>query len=650
MSGSRSSPHSVASHASSVYSKKSTLSNSHRSLASHRSSSSRKSTLTNSSRSLSSTNSHKTSSSNTNRENETLSLQQKGQKRLESNRYADAIKYFTLALRTCDNDTTAKRSNRTIDSLYRYRCEALYEIGLFDLAVKDARNALKVEQSSAITRRTENGLVLRGQSLLLLGFSLLKMGGKLESAKKAFEDSIEVTEEAIDNLNFLSNNDQQATSPHFSKELLLSTIKDSKNGLTDIETFQALEGSLVDSSRKGYIIDLDSMLEISPGNIDLHTQKLKYLINRNRWFEVANHCEQIAAKASRYCRAEIFRGDLKNANPLTVVELESLDCDYFTRNDIATPRHLRMLPTAATHEAVSLLPKEFLPYYFTALRLEDRFDSALVACNSLRKTGESMETEKQKMIEMIKLRKEGNFLFRNGEFDQAASLFKQCLEVFSDTKSGGQLNAILYYNRGSCFYAMGQYQEAIAEFTHAISIHSMYTNAILHRARCYLKTGDRTKASANFNRYLTLVFGAKEHPYPPLYKGSNCYFDIPSEVTYRQVELVRAEMNVYNIVETNSGNTQPASLSLTQKLNRMIINFCCKNGVTDQVIIDTQSQARQDQRLRISNSNLTSSSTSGTKLVRCHGDPPSHATSIRSNSNFPTIMENEFDTKDRVDP
>ena len=678
-SAAHSSPRSVASHASRQ---------SKHSRRSHRSSSSRKkSSMSNSHRSLVSTNSHKSARSvashksvNSNRGKKTSSLRRKGKTQLDGMHYAEAIKSFTLAIQTCDQSqdwsgsddgNATNGTDGTMAVLYRYRCESLYEIGLYELAVADARKALKFEQSTTKSDLKEDGLVLRGKLLSLLGYSLLRTGNNLDSAKKAFDDSIQATKEAINEAKMLSESGQPSKSFVETKRLLTRTLDESKTGLNEIITYESLNEQLKDASQKGIIKKLDSVLDITPGKTDLHVQKIKHLIKRKRWFEVANHCEQMAAKASKYCGVGIFKGDLQDADPFPGMKLEELDPAYFTRSDTDVPHYLRMLPAAATREAVSLLPKEILPQYVTSLRLEDRCDAALLVGSDLQKSGVGVgriAQEWEKVNETIKLREKGNVLFRNGDFGRAASLYKQCLQVCSETNSGGQINAVLHYNCGKCYYAMSQYQDACTEFTHAISIHSMYSDAILQRARCHIQMKDRKKASANYRRYLTLVEGARELPYPPKHKGSDCWFDMPSDVTYRQVDSVRADMKKHKIADISNNQkhnnaefdlssfTERLSATFT-RLNAAFKELCCKKGVANQVVVNNR-QARQNpprpaETLRIpdSNSNLRSSfnsKTSGTNYVRFHGDPPSCAPSLRSSDH--RLLRSEFDTNGGREP
>ncbi len=673
-SGARSSPRSVASH---------TSRNSNHSRRSRRrsSSSTKKSTLSNSHRSLVSANSHKSARSvssnksvNSSRGKKTSSLQQKGKTQLGRKHYAEAIKSFTLAIRTCDksqddwsgsDDHNANNGTDGIMAvLYRYRCESLYEIGLYELAVKDARKALKFEQSTTYSDHSDDGLVLRCKLLSLLGYALLRTGNNLESAKKAFDDSIQLTKESIEKL---SESGQSSASLIETKMLLKTTLDESKTGLNEIVTYESIKEQIKDSSPKGIIIYLDRVLDITPGDTDLHVQKIKHLMKRKRWFEVANHCEQMAANAAKYCGVGIFKGDLQDADPFPGMKLEELDPAYFTRSGIDVPHYLRMLPAAATREAVSLMPKEILPYYVTSLRLEDRCDAALLIGRDLQKSGESVGTirkEWEKVNETIKLREQGNVFFRNGDFVQAASLYKQCLQVCSETNSGGQINAVLHYKRGKCFFAINQYQDACTEFTHAISIHSMYSDAILLRARCHIQMKEKKKASANFNRYLTLVEGAREIPYPPKHKGSNCWFDMPSDVTYRQVESVRAEMKKQRIADTSNNqkdsNVAQFGSPFIERLNAALKELCCKKGVANQVVVNNRPKARQDPPrpaetvLRITDgSNLRSSlnsKTPGTKSVRFLGDPPSGSRAPSMRSSDPFLLQNEFDTDGGREP
>jgi len=578
------------------------------------------------------------------------SLQQQGRTQLESKRFSEAIKSFTSAILACEYDGATNGSKMTMAVLHRFRCEALYELGLYELAANDARKSLKFEQSSTHTDTTallhsDKGSALRSKTLSLLGYSLLRIGIDLESAKKCFDESIELIKEAIDNDKNVTESAQRSISLDYTKKLLKTIIDESKTGLDEIHSYETLKENLKDSSRKGHIKDLDSILDICPGNVDLHIQKIKHLIKQKRWFAVSNHCEQMAAKASRYCGVGIFKGDLLDANPFPDMKIEEFDSEYFTRTDIVIPQHLRVLPTAAAREAAFLLPKEVLSYYVTSLRLEDRYDAALLVCRSgaLRKAGESGDN--QKLNETIKHREGGNIFFRKGEFDRAASLYKQCLE----TELGGKMNAVLHYKRGQCFYAMRKYQEATIEFTHAISIHSMYSDAILQRARCYVRMKDMKKASANFNRYLTLIEGAREHPYPPPYKGSDCFFDMPGDITYRKVESVKAEMRLHKISPDTNSNQQHNNIqsdsSFIRTLNTTFTELFCKKGVTNQVVASKQPTTREYSReyaspgngrtttLRADDENLRSSlNNRSTKIVRFLGDPPSHAPTISSSS------------------
>lgn len=581
--------------------------------------------------------------------NKKPSILLKGRLELESKRFSDAIKTFTSAIQARESsqawsgsDDSSDDTKGGLSALYRYRCEALYEIGLYALAATDARKALKLGQSTSKSKQ-----IMRAKTLCLLGYSLLRVGN-LDTAKKSFDDSIDLIKQIE------KDRDER-----------LKTIMDESNtGINEIDNYEALNAKLKDSSRKGYIKDLDNILAISPGDIDLHVNKIKHLMSQKRWFYVANHCEQMAAKRARYCGVDM------TDSPFPNMKLEEFDPEYFTQNDLALPPHLRVLPTAATREAALLLPKEVSPYYLTSLRLEDRFDSALLVGRALQdqKPGDSVdsiEQEWQKLNQTIELREKGNVFYRNGEFDRAAKLYIKCLRISSAAESGGKLNAMLHYDRGKCYYAVGKYQDATTEFTHAITLHSMYSNAILHRARCYVQMKDMKKASANFERYLTLVEGAQEIPYPPLYKGSACYFDMPADVTYREVELVKSEMKKHRITPTIDGggerqrNAVTASdvTSFLEKVSDALTELFCKKNAASQVVVGKDPIARENgstPTLRIASaaheSNLRSSmisrtSTADAKSVRFYGDPPSHAPTVRSNTVLTIVHEFDDETR-----
>lgn len=125
----------------------------------------------------------------------------------------------------------------------------------------------------------------------------------------------------------------------------------------------------------------------------------------------------------------------------------------------------------------------------------------------------------------------GECLSIDGNSDQSnGSILKQAssypVACARANAAGGKLHAVLHSNRAACFSSMGRNDDAIKESSHAIEIHSMYTRALLRRARCYGKLGQIDKARADFNRYIILVEGAHEFPYPPPNQGSSCYFDV----------------------------------------------------------------------------------------------------------------------------
>ena len=618
--------------------------------------------------------------------------------------YSKAILAFTKAIQTItqksNDDRGYNEKQQRLATFYGYRCEALYDIGAYVASKKDARSSLEYEsqvggdknksswfggifQSSENTQgelHHERGIVLRCKVLCSLGYSLLRQGDNVNDAMKSFEEAKSVAKKALDGV----NDNLPAGGKGNNIEAVISlkeTIKLAKDGLSLLSKYETLKTKIDTGSYKRgeYIKLLDDAIEIAPAAVDWHVRKVKYLIGRKRWFAVANHCEQVAAKTAKL--EGVFSGDLADINPyFGIPSLKELNADFFTDNQLQKrPSYLRTLSSKATCDAVFRLPDELLPYYLRSLRLEERYEASMLACKALQKLLEErsqsndksaesnnytfFDNEFDKLERTIKLKEEADKFFTDGHYDRAVTLYGDCLSIdcgeeWSRNRSilktsrmssctkpnseGGRLHAVLHSNRAACFAAMGQHDDAIKECSHAIHIHSMYTKALLRRARCFLQTGQREKARADFNRFISLVIGSRDHPYPPYNQGSACYFDMPSEVSEQKLRAVKSEFN-------QLGGLNPMGRKeskMMQKFTSMVESLCCNSTVIkSQVVTPPPSQWLMDNNTDVSKSRGDSHHSSSDKSKRRVSfltpgqapDPPNLCPS-------PSLFDNLLDT------
>ncbi|KAL3809548.1 hypothetical protein ACHAXA_001822 [Cyclostephanos tholiformis] len=505
-------------------------------------------------------------------------------------------------------------SDISLAMLYVRRSDAFLDMGAYDASARDARLALECAKSissssssastsskpyhrssidGAATIRTT---LARSLALCALGYSLLGAGRDPDEIAVAFEESASVARWGLDDI----TDDRDAVD----KRSLRDVVARATAGTSSLKEFRALRARLRRDVGRD-VEALDMALGISPGDLELHLSKVKYLMRSRRWHDIANHCERLAAKAARW--EGMFRdGDLTDVDPLigssspplgtafvnsirermpALVELRS---DFFAENsdddNRSVPPHQRMLSPKAARDAVFRLPYDLLLHYLRALRLEERFEAATVAGKALldfidgakvvgndaRAVNHCLRVEFDKLERTIKLKDEANALFRDGHYDSALVRYGQVLAIDGDSgrragparsilrqpsravatatanPAGGRLHAVLHSNRSACFSAMGKQEEAIREASHAIEIHPTYMKAILRRGKCNAMVGQLEMARADYGRYVSLVEEAMRqrgsNQYPRSNQGSACYFDLPSNVSVSQLEVVKREM------------------------------------------------------------------------------------------------------------
>jgi tetratricopeptide (TPR) repeat protein len=81
--------------------------------------------------------------------------------------------------------------------------------------------------------------------------------------------------------------------------------------------------------------------------------------------------------------------------------------------------------------------------------------------------------------------------------EQAISEYTQAISINQDF-------AIAYHNRGMAFYDQGKYDQSIIDFSAAIEIDAGYLNAYYHRGKSYSKLGQQEKAASDYKTALSL--------------------------------------------------------------------------------------------------------------------------------------------------
>ena len=618
-------------------------------------------------------------------------------------------------------------------NIYSHRCEALYAIGAFPASVRDARKALECEKKSSSSLfaaaaagggsggvhpysksanntslsngerlNIEGGAPLRAKVLCSLGYALLGRGD-VKGVKAVFQESINVAKRVLGDVEDLTDGNSTTSNNNIRHvvALMKEAVAKATTGLSLLDKYERLK---MKWDAKSYMGDnneiLDGILDIAPGAIDWHVSKVIYLIRSQRWFAVANYCEQVATRAMKF--EGVFRGDLADMNPFSerIPPVQELKSRFFDEDvigkDKSLPPHLRTLSPNAARDAAFRLPKELLLYYLRALRLDERYMSAVkvgMALLEFHEQGKSTARYAQEFETLdrtIKVKEEGDKMYRDSNYERALTLYGECLNIDENNESGrrfsilrqppvayakansdgGKLHAVLHSNRAACLMAMGRYHDAILESSHAILIHSMYTKAILRRARCYAKIGEYERARADYNRLIMLVDGARKFPYPPKYQGSTCFFDMPSEVTPQQLAAIKFEMTALNMHPKEAETREDRRTGRRRQGNLMKVlgrpnKWCsnCMKNANHQVVTSTarhrnsgngeMSESRPSKKNGRSAQRMKRVSFMSTRSTRSYYQPQQYQDSYphaQHNDMYPTLANRRPPFEHPIDP
>jgi import receptor subunit TOM70 len=106
-------------------------------------------------------------------------------------------------------------------------------------------------------------------------------------------------------------------------------------------------------------------------------------------------------------------------------------------------------------------------------------------------------SDEQKDAVALALKEDGNELFKNKQFEEAAKFYTAALEVKQDPA--------FYSNRSACYIALKDFAKVIEDTTAALKIKPDYTKCILRRATAYEQLGDYREAM--FDLTAATVYG-----------------------------------------------------------------------------------------------------------------------------------------------
>jgi tetratricopeptide (TPR) repeat protein len=495
-------------------------------------------------------------------------LREEGHDAYAKQDFRNAVLKYTMALQVhISEPCTTNQADDVRALILANRSAALFMLDTYELAATDCRNALQFVSDQNVGFASDCGLVLKAKLFASLGKSLLKVG-KLLEAEQSFCDTISTANSALAPVLVVSDESQQK------ERFLTQLITDAESGKITVKRCHVADSFFVkfesglrptESVQREALLVVVEVLQFAPGSACVHKKKLTLLASLKRWRELAGHCERLAASTTKL--NGIFEGDLADVHPFPqAMQTKSLEFTFFGYD--AVESSTKKLGVEAVGEAVVRLPKELLPLYLRALRLEERYPQAISAIHALENLvkltqGSSnhqcvrvqfawLSNERDKVSRTQTAKDQGDALFRNMKYKEAAAQYTSCLTIDSEqlpdaelgevSNAGGKLHAILYCNRAACYMALKKYHEAVTDCTSALRIHSHYMKAMLRRSRCYHHLQRYEEATVEFNRWLELVKKAKQAPQDSELLATPCLFDSPKEISDAELEKVKKEL------------------------------------------------------------------------------------------------------------
>jgi tetratricopeptide (TPR) repeat protein len=505
-------------------------------------------------------------------------LREEAKSHYKAGDYRSSILKYSQAISQYKANCMDVSNNEILSVLFSNRAAALLMVKAFRASAEDCQQALAFIADPSVTKlSSEAGPAFQAKLFTRMARALFKLGDG-ENAEKCFNQAISSANRMIGYCKIHRDRVQLEVD----QRALNQVMADATLGNSDVFRLREIMHRILDCTKRKYTLSRSSEREKDLEALDLvekalsekmacgcntlHEQKVSLLANLKRWRELASHCERLAAENTKLdgCFAE----DLASKQPfLGVPPAKFLGPEIFdgsSENDFVGAAI--KLNSKAVSDAILRIPHQMAPYYVRALRLEERYPASEATLNTLeayvkeraevydqgrlRTKFAWMPMERDKLNRTRRARDRGDELFRNGNFEQAASKYAACIKIDSEgtagtidgSSAGGRLHAVLYCNRAACLMAMKRFHEAATECTSALRIHPGYMKALLRRARCYGKLDRHEEAIAEFKRWIFMVSQALRDPSSISPHHSPCLFDGPNDSTDGDLAQVKEEL------------------------------------------------------------------------------------------------------------
>ena len=209
--------------------------------------------------------------------------------------------------------------------------------------------------------------------------------------------------------------------------------------------------------------------------------------------------EQLIERAESKVTAQDYQGAIKDYTLAIGMKPDKLVSIHMMRGGAYMLLNDEKLAFADFDQAVKLAPNDAETYMVRAFF----FSSNLSSEKAIADYKKALELNPKNPAPYSRI----GFIYasQQGNYSEAIKAFSQYLKT-ADSESISQQD---YVERGLSYHAIGDYQNAIADFNQSIKIEPLYGSGYYYRGLTYLALGQKQEALADFKRTLEVD---KEHP------------------------------------------------------------------------------------------------------------------------------------------